>query len=223
MKLLKKVFRVLSERPTQFWDHVRSAYYFYQTYLLRNLFLNGKKQFEFGENLRIQAFKTLVAESSAKIILRDNSIIYELARIEAYGKGVVELGENSIVGDAKIISRNHIKIGKNFLTSWNVFIQDFDPHPVKGSDRAIQVDMMCEGFYPQFKAMKPSKVLIWEFSSEPITIGDNAWLGANVTILKGAQVGNNCIIASGAVVLKGIYPDNSIIAGNPARVVKEIN
>ena len=54
-----------------------------------------------------------------------------------------------------------------------------------------------------------------------IRIGNDVWLGANVTILPGVTIGDNVIVGAGAVVTKDI-PDNSLAVGVPARVVKEI-
>ena len=57
--------------------------------------------------------------------------------------------------------------------------------------------------------------------AEPIHIGDDIWIGGNVTILPGVNIGNNVVIGAGAVVTKDI-PDNSLAIGVPARVVREI-
>lgn len=57
--------------------------------------------------------------------------------------------------------------------------------------------------------------------SEPITIGENVWIGANATILANTKIGDNSIIAAGAVVTKDI-PPNTIVAGVPAKVIKKI-
>lgn len=54
-----------------------------------------------------------------------------------------------------------------------------------------------------------------------ITIGDDVWLGANVTVLPGVTIGNNVVIGAGAVVTKDI-PDNSLAVGVPARVIREL-
>lgn len=51
-----------------------------------------------------------------------------------------------------------------------------------------------------------------------VRIGDNVWLGRNVTICKGVTIGDNCIIGINSVVLKDI-PSNSIAAGIPAKVI----
>ncbi|MCE5192008.1 MAG: hypothetical protein LLG08_09675 [Actinomycetia bacterium] len=53
---------------------------------------------------------------------------------------------------------------------------------------------------------------------EPITVGDNCFIGARVSLLPGATIGSNCIIGACAVV-KGSIPDNSVVIGNPARVI----
>lgn len=51
-----------------------------------------------------------------------------------------------------------------------------------------------------------------------VTIGDNVFVGANVTILCNVEIGNDVIIGAGSVVTCDI-PANSIAAGNPARVI----
>lgn len=56
---------------------------------------------------------------------------------------------------------------------------------------------------------------------KPIVIKQNAWIGANATILPGVTVGKNSIVAAGAVVSKDV-PENTIVAGIPAKVIKEI-
>ncbi len=56
--------------------------------------------------------------------------------------------------------------------------------------------------------------------SEPIRIGNNVWLGANVLILPGVQLGSNVVVGAGSVVTKS-FPSNVIIAGNPARIIKQ--
>lgn len=51
-----------------------------------------------------------------------------------------------------------------------------------------------------------------------VTICEDVWVGANVTILTGVTVGRGAIIAAGAVVNKDVLP-YSIIAGIPAKIV----
>ena len=58
--------------------------------------------------------------------------------------------------------------------------------------------------------------------AEPITIGNNVWMGGNVTILPGVSIGDNVVIGAGSVVTKS-FPGNCLIAGNPARVIRHIS
>jgi maltose O-acetyltransferase len=80
----------------------------------------------------------------------------------------------------------------------NVTITDTDWHPVDWRDRVNG----------QAKAA-------------PVVIGDDVWLGMNVTILKGVEIGNQSVIGAGSVVTRSI-PAGVIAAGQPAVVVREL-
>lgn len=56
-------------------------------------------------------------------------------------------------------------------------------------------------------------------SKAPIAIGDDVWIGANATILKGVVIGSGAVIGAGAVVVANV-PENAIVVGNPAKVKK---
>ncbi len=50
--------------------------------------------------------------------------------------------------------------------------------------------------------------------SLPVHIGENVWIGANVSILPGVTIGDNCVIGAGSVVTHSI-PANSVAYGAP--------
>ena len=54
---------------------------------------------------------------------------------------------------------------------------------------------------------------------EPVSIGDDCWLGRRVMVMPGVTIGDGCVIAAGAVVTKDI-PPYSVAGGVPARVIK---
>lgn len=58
-------------------------------------------------------------------------------------------------------------------------------------------------------------------AAEPITIGDNVWLGGGVIVCPGVSIGDNSVIGAGAVVTRDI-PANVVAVGNPARVIREL-
>lgn len=60
----------------------------------------------------------------------------------------------------------------------------------------------------------------WE-AAEPITVGDNAWLGGGVIVLPGVTIGENTVVGAGSIVTKDL-PPNVVAAGNPARVVRSV-
>ena len=55
----------------------------------------------------------------------------------------------------------------------------------------------------------------------PIKVGNNVWIGANVTVLPGVTIGDNTVIGAGSVVTKDI-PARVFAAGNPCRVIRPL-
>jgi maltose O-acetyltransferase len=60
----------------------------------------------------------------------------------------------------------------------------------------------------------------WE-SAEPITIGDNVWLGGGVIVCPGVTIGQDTVVGAGAVVTRDL-PPGVLAVGNPARVVRRL-
>jgi len=54
---------------------------------------------------------------------------------------------------------------------------------------------------------------------EPITIGNNVFLGYGAIILPGASIGNNIIVGANSTVTRGTLKDNSVYAGIPAKYI----
>lgn len=59
-----------------------------------------------------------------------------------------------------------------------------------------------------------------DYVAEPVSIGNDVWLGEGVTVLPGANIGDGCVIAARSVVARGEYPPYSIIAGIPGKVIR---
>jgi len=107
------------------------------------------------------------------------------------------MSATAIVCCTKIIIGNFVKIGGNTV------IYDTDFHSLDAMQRS---DLSSD--------VKNTK-------KAPVTIGDNVFIGAHTTILKGVTIGENSIIGSGSVVTKNI-PANEIWAGNPAKFIKPV-
>lgn len=55
--------------------------------------------------------------------------------------------------------------------------------------------------------------------NEPVTIGNDVWIGGYVSILPGVKIGDGAIIAAGAVVTKDVEP-YAIVGGVPAKRIR---
>lgn len=112
----------------------------------------------------------------------------------------IYLGKNAeIRSGCYLIARDKIIIGENSTLAYGTTIlTTADPN---GPYNALAI------LYPYKKA--------------PVVIGDNVWIGANVTILPGITIGDYVVVAAGSVVTKDV-PSGVLVAGVPAVVKKQL-
>lgn len=111
----------------------------------------------------------------------------------------------------------NIHVGDNFLANYNVTVLDVDEvhigdHVMIGPNTLIST--VNHPLTPKGRRGHLSLI-------KPVTIGNDVWIGGNVTILPGVTIGNNVVIAAGAVVTKDV-PDNTLAGGIPAKFIKAI-
>ncbi len=58
------------------------------------------------------------------------------------------------------------------------------------------------------------------WTKEPVTIGQDCWIGMGVVILPGVTIGDGVIVGAGSVVPKDL-PPYTVAVGNPCKVIKE--
>ena len=68
---------------------------------------------------------------------------------------------------------------------------------------------------------KKQNLNLKSIKSSPVIIGNDVWIGGNVTILKGVNIGDRAVIAFGAVVTKDV-PKEELHGGIPAVKIKNI-
>jgi acetyltransferase-like isoleucine patch superfamily enzyme len=115
---------------------------------------------------------------------------------KVFDEPTLTVGNNTHLGYMLTINVGRdVTIGANVLIGDRVTIMSYDGHPTNPVERRLPAP-------PE--------------SSKPVLIGDNVWIGANCTILKGVKIGEGAVVASGSVVTANI-PPRSIAIGNPAR------
>jgi maltose O-acetyltransferase len=109
----------------------------------------------------------------------------------------IEIGDNSGIGiNCRVCGP--VKIGNNVMMGPEVIVLTVSHK----SDRT-DIPMREQG----------------HIEPEPVTIGDDVWIGTRVIIMPGITVGKGAIIGAASVVTKDV-PEYSIVCGNPARVIK---
>ncbi len=108
----------------------------------------------------------------------------------------IVIGPSCYINRFTIIDASErIEIRRGAMIGPNCYITDHD-HGVRGD-----VDVMLQPLVGQ-----------------PVSIGEDVWIGAGATILKGVTIGDKAIVGAGSVVTKSV-PARAIVVGVPAAVI----
>ena len=111
---------------------------------------------------------------------------------------------------------SYITVGKNFFANYNCKLLDggkitFGDNVLIGPD--------CTFVTAQHPANPQKRLAGWQ-QFRDITVGNNVWFGAGVTVCPGVTIGDGCVIGAGSVVVKDI-PANTVAVGNPCKVIRK--
>lgn len=127
-------------------------------------------------------------------------------------KGVVSIGEYSLLNSARIICDREISIGNYVLISWNVLLVDSYRLSQDSATRRDELRRV---------PFRPNRQLDSGVEARPIRIESNVWIGFDACVLPGVVIGEGSIVGARSVVAEDV-PAYTIVAGNPARVVRKI-
>ena len=148
-----------------------------------------------------------------------HSVIHRSARMDTPPYRLFSLGDysviesfaciNNAVGD--VVIGDHTRIGLH-----NTIIGPVEIGSNVNLAQGITVTALNHNFSDTNKRIDEQGV-----STNPVTIEDDVWVGANAVILPGVTIGEHCVVAAGAIVTKDV-PPHSLVAGVPAKVIKKI-
>lgn len=126
--------------------------------------------------------------------IADNVIFYP--RVSFSGTGVVKIGRGSKIGEDCIIYSNSdgggITIGEDTIIAGQTYIIDSN-HNISANEKIVEQGL----------------------TALPISIGNDVWIGANCSIIKGAKIEDHAVIGAKSLVNTTIA-ENSIAFGVPA-------
>ena len=189
---------------------------------LLNIFLSKNKIAEEQQIKRIRIDSNLPKDYLEYLRYSDQlnfKFNHAMPHTEEYFKLMHELfpnlGENSVINSPiTVVHPDRIKIGKNVTIMNNVLFMGAGGIEIgDNSLLAAYVKVISNDHDPYDLAT---------ITCLPVKIGNNVWIGAGATILKGVSIGNHAIVGGSSVVNKDV-PDFAVVVGNPAKIVKYLD
>ncbi|NUZ10663.1 hypothetical protein HUZ36_07720 [Pseudoalteromonas sp. McH1-7] len=119
-----------------------------------------------------------------------------------------QIGKYSYTGQFSVIM--HSIIGKFCSISWGVTIGAGE----HDYNKLTTHDFLYNSDYD----LNPNLIAYDRFI-KPLSIGNDVWIGANVTVVRGVKIGNGAVIGANSIVTKDV-PAYAVVAGCPAKVIK---
>jgi maltose O-acetyltransferase len=112
----------------------------------------------------------------------------------------------------------HISIGRRTFVNYGCVMLDVVPIRIGAACQLASGVQLLAATHPVDPEARRSG---WEYG-EPITIGDNVWLGGGVIVCPGVTIGDDTVVGAGAVVTRDL-PAGVVAVGNPARVLRSLD
>lgn len=182
------------------------------TGIVSRIVLNGN-QVQYGNGLVSKGIPKVNVWRGGKMIIGENFSMNNGSNYNRIGRqqpcfftvrsgAVLTIGNNTGLSGTAIVCSNNISIGNNVKIGGNTVIYDTDFHSL---DKLIRAD----------KAQDAANT-----KTAPVSIGNDVFIGAHSTILKGVTIGDGAIIGACSVVTRSV-PQGEIWAGNPAQFIKK--
>ncbi|WP_276486168.1 acyltransferase [Bradyrhizobium zhanjiangense] len=144
------------------------------------------------------------------LFVGEDSIVHADISFEDIG-GKIQIGSRTFIGRSHLVCYRSLTIGDDVIMSWGITVVDHDSHSINWMDRRDDVREWTAGRK------------YWDkIPHAPIVISDRAWIGFNVSILKGVSIGTGSVIGACSVVTRDI-PPYSLAVGNPAKVIRALS
>ncbi|BET04528.1 DapH/DapD/GlmU-related protein [Streptococcus hohhotensis] len=133
----------------------------------------------------------------------------------------------SLIVGSNVICRNfenfHVSSGKLILND-GVFINNSCSFNCMERIEIGNGTMMGEGvrFYDHDHVYTAEKIEKWQWTTAPIRVGRDCWIGSNVTILKGVTIGDDTVIGAGCLIRNDV-PANSVVYQDRNLIIRERN
>lgn len=132
--------------------------------------------------------------------------------LKAFGAEIPEPGKVVIFPSVSVTFPNRLTLAPRAMIGPRVRLYNLARISVLRGGNISQNCHLCAGTHDYHRWRMPLVAL-------PITIGENAWLGADVFVGPGVSVGSLSVVGARSVVVKSLPPD-SVCVGNPCRPIK---
>ena len=175
--------------------------------LFYTIYLRLHPRVRLGCSLSVSGRMHWMIDASGTLEIGNNVRINSGPAINAFGghrrmivcvlpEGKLVIGEGAGLSSSTIICQRSIEIHRDSLIGGGCDIVDTDFHPMGSVQRIAHETATVR--------------------TAPISIGQGAWVGGRVLILKGVVIGSEAIVGAGSVVTRSV-PPGEVWAGNPAR------
>lgn len=143
----------------------------------------------------------------------------EAAALPILAELLGDLGEGAFIKPPLYVDYGeNITMGARAFANYNLTALDVAPIRI-GADTFIGPNVqLLTPTHPIDPRLRRAKLE----AAEPITIGENVWIGGGAIVLAGVTIGENTVVGAGAVVTRDL-PPNVVAFGTPARVIREIS